>query len=197
MFKQQKGNLKVLPSLLTEAGVISKIVQGQHGCRAMQESSIPQRGTSLLLTAQGRDCSLLQWPYLRSVSSLNHTSEHPTRTTGVFLWALHWTTTTTPVSHQAESIFIGEAQQQEVSKPLHHPARARSRRQANNIQLLQSPFLALLVSQTPQAGFRSCEVKGRESTWCPSSMGSSRHVLEQGWETKQSRWPADYTSPKP
>lgn len=132
-----KGKLKVLSSLFTQAGAISNTVQVQHGCRAMQESSIPQRGIALLLTAQGRDCSLLQWPYLKSVTSLNHTSQHPARTTGVFLWALHWTTTT-PVSHQAESICTGEAQQQELSKPLHHPARAHSRRQANNIQLLQS-----------------------------------------------------------
>lgn len=68
---------------------------------------------------------------------------------------------------------------------------------SNSYKVWLSPFLALLVSQTPQAGFRSCEVKGHESTWCPSSMGSSRHVLEQGWGTKRSRWPADYTSPKP
>lgn len=113
--KQQKGSLKV-PSLPSHK----------------RGTFISQRGTALLLTAQGRDCSLLQWPYLKSVAALNHTSKHPTRTTGVFLWALHWTTTT-PVSHQAESIFTGE-----VSKPLHHPARAHSRRQANNIRLLQS-----------------------------------------------------------
>lgn len=114
MFKQQKGDLNALSSLLTETGAIPNTggiqCKGSMGAEVQLSCWQHRRGTAPCLSY-----------YLKSVAALNHTSKHPTRTTGVFLWALHWTNTT-PVSHQAESIFTGETRQQDISKPLHHPA---------------------------------------------------------------------------
>lgn len=174
--------------------------KGSVGAEAMQESLIPQRATALLLTAQGRDCS----PCLSGhISDLWQLSVTPPNTQpeqqGCFSEPF-----TEPPPHLHLTRLSQYSQEKHSNKKypntyttLHVLIPEGRQTTFNSCKVWLSPFLALLASQTPQAGFRSCEVKGHESTRVPSSMGSSRHVLEQGWETKQSRWPADYTSPKP
>lgn len=203
MFKQQRGNFKALSSLFTRAGAISnrggtqcKGSMGAEPCR----SHSPPREVQLSCWQHGEGTApcfsgLISHLWQFSITPPNTQPEQQKCFSEPF---------SEPPPYLYLTRLSQYSQEKHSNKKYPNPYTTQHMlipegRQTtfNSYQVWLSPFLALLVSQTPQAGLRSCEVKGHESTWCPSSMGWSRHALEQGWETKWSRWPADYTSPKP
>lgn len=168
-------------------------VQGQ--CRAIQESFHPFRRVQLSCwQTRGRENVSLQWLYLKSVAVLNHASKHPTRKTGVFSLNSSLKHHHTTVSPPAGSIFTG-AQHKKSPKPYttqHVLTLEGGQATSISYKVWLSPFLALLVSKPPTR-WRDRRTQDAQAQWAPSS----RHILEQGWETKQSRSPNAYASAKP